>query len=299
MLGTRRPGAEAGGGGLLEVPAPRLVDVPGQEAPAIGEPEGLEVLGGGGRGGVLAVAAAGGQRSCDGAAPKLAPHPPPPTTAGAPTLPLRCAGRAGRGQQSWTRSRCQCGGRGGDGNTAGLGDSGERGLSPGNDPPPPQPSGRPWGPPTVGHRVARGVEVHEVGAPPGARLRRGGDGAQPGGRRARRQGPQLSPGTDKRTGRRHGRAVPEGLGGRGGCGTSPRKRTLGWERCLLVTGTARRGDLSCGGTVTPAWGRQPSWDPPQRARGSRMLHLRRGPLPPRVWGATSPGSPGEGFQRDR
>lgn len=73
MLGTHPPGVGAGKGGLLEVPALWLVDVPGQQAPAIGEPEGLEVLSGGGRGGVLAAAVVGGQRGCDGVAPKLAP----------------------------------------------------------------------------------------------------------------------------------------------------------------------------------------------------------------------------------
>lgn len=89
LLGTRCPGAEAGKGGLLEVPAPRLVDVPGQEAPAVGEPEGLEVVGGGGRGGVLVVAAARGQCGCDGVAPKL----PTSSTPQQGYLPRCCAAR--------------------------------------------------------------------------------------------------------------------------------------------------------------------------------------------------------------
>lgn len=51
-------------------------------------------------------------------------------------------------------------------------------------------------PPTIGHRVGRGVEVHEVGASPSA------------GGQLLRQGAQLAAGTDRRTGGGHGWAVP-------------------------------------------------------------------------------------------
>lgn len=58
MLGTHYPHTEAGRGAVLQVPTLWLVDVPGQDAPAIRKPEGLEVLSSGGHG-ILAVAAVG------------------------------------------------------------------------------------------------------------------------------------------------------------------------------------------------------------------------------------------------
>lgn len=87
MLGSHPPGVVAGKGGLLEVPTLRLVDVPGQQAPAVGEPEGLEVLSGGGRGSVLAGAVVGGQRGCEGVVPKIACVPPPHSTRSRDTYP--------------------------------------------------------------------------------------------------------------------------------------------------------------------------------------------------------------------
>lgn len=81
-------------GGLLEVPTFRLVDVPGQQAPAIGEQKGLEVLSGGGCGSVLAVAVVGGQRGCDSMVPKIAP--PPPSTRSRGTYPSAALRRQSR-----------------------------------------------------------------------------------------------------------------------------------------------------------------------------------------------------------
>lgn len=114
-------------GGLLEVPTFRLVDVPGQQAPAIGEQKGLEVLSGGGCGSVPAVA-------------------------------LCCTAQAEQAGD----------GRVVVGHIAGAGVVAEAGMETRL---------------AVGHRVARGIEVHEVGASPGACLHRGGDDAQPRGRR--------------------------------------------------------------------------------------------------------------------
>lgn len=146
-------------GGLLEVPTFRLVDVPGQQAPAIGEQKGLEVLSGGGCGSVPAVAlccTAQAEQAGDGRV--VVGH-----IAGAGVV-------AEAGME--TRLAWVAAGRGG--------------LVMGTSPR--TPLGRASGPPTVGHRVARGIEVHEVGASPGACLHRGGDDAQPRGRRVQAVG---------------------------------------------------------------------------------------------------------------
>lgn len=176
-------------GGLLEVPTFRLVDVPGQQAPAIGEQKGLEVLSGGGCGSVPAVAVVGGQRGCDSMVPKIAPPPPLHSQQG--YLPLCCTAQAEQAGDG----RVVVGHIAGAGVVAEAGmetrlawvAAGRGGLVMGTSPR--TPLGRASGPPTVGHRVARGIEVHEVGASPGACLHRGGDDAQPRGRRVLQQGP--------------------------------------------------------------------------------------------------------------
>lgn len=83
--GAHRPSTEVRKGLLAAVAAARLVDVLRQQAPAVGEQEGLEALGGGGRGSVPEAAAARGQHGCDQGDPQKVPpslprsggtHPP-------------------------------------------------------------------------------------------------------------------------------------------------------------------------------------------------------------------------------
>lgn len=78
--GAHRPGTEVRKGLLAAIAAARLVDVPWQQAPAVGEQEGLEVLG---RGGVPEGAVARVQDGCEQGGPKKIPlsqsggtHPP-------------------------------------------------------------------------------------------------------------------------------------------------------------------------------------------------------------------------------
>lgn len=84
--GAHRPGTEVSKGLLAAVATARLVDVPRQQAPAVGEQEGLEVFG---RGGVPERAAAKGRGSREQGDPQKVPPSPPRSGGTHPPAALR------------------------------------------------------------------------------------------------------------------------------------------------------------------------------------------------------------------